>query len=382
MHRKEMLDRLAVAGSVQLACLTEEEMAAVGANERTPFQQGGPSARLRELSQDARSAVLATALRSLMARGLLEPPGGPDWPAAGPGGTVSLRPRDELDTILSVRRAPAALVFIRQRSCFVALHGFREVRLTGTAPGISGFLEERIDQLSMHYFTVRTSQNAIDALTALADPTGAAAADTPPDGQGVTDIPESARSALRELGPGVTWLDAHHIRPAGSRRIQAHILVRPGEAAIVWSASGVEPERTRLFAVSAGGLRRLVRGALCDPGGDTTQDTMTGIGKDDGMAGTEGPYRCPVCGYPDLEEPARFEDGYPSWEICPSCGFEFGYDDDEAGRSYADWRQEWVAEGMPWRLRSHRKPADWDPQAQLRTLLDSGPGDDADGSAG
>jgi hypothetical protein len=228
VHRKEMVDRLVAAGSVPLACLTEEEMAAVGADERTPFQPGKPSARLRELSEDARRAVLATAFRGLMARGLLEPPGGPDWPAAGPDGTVSLRPLGELDTILAVRRAPAAVVFARQPSFFAALHGFREVRLTGTAPGISGFLQERIDQLGMHHFTVRTAQNAIDTLAALADPTGAAPTDSPPDGQAITDVPESAQIALRELGPGVTWLDACHIRPAGTG----------GSGHISWSGRG------------------------------------------------------------------------------------------------------------------------------------------------
>jgi hypothetical protein len=94
------------------------------------------------------------------------------------------------------------------------------------------------------------------------------------------------------------------------------------------------------------------------------------------MVDAEGPrYRCPVCGYPDLEEPARFADGNPSWEICPSCGFEFGYDDDEAGDSYADWRQRWIENGMRWWSRSHRKPPGWDPHAQLLALLESGPDD-------
>ena len=92
------------------------------------------------------------------------------------------------------------------------------------------------------------------------------------------------------------------------------------------------------------------------------------------MAGSVGPpYQCPVCGYPGLAEPARSEAGHPSWEICPSCGFEFGYDDDDAGRSYADWRQEWIAQGMPWRIRSHRPPPGWDPRAQLQTLPGAGP---------
>jgi hypothetical protein len=90
------------------------------------------------------------------------------------------------------------------------------------------------------------------------------------------------------------------------------------------------------------------------------------------------PFRCPVCGYPGLDEPPRAEGLYPSYEICPSCGFEFGVTDDDRGFSYAGWRQEWVAYGMRWWSRGRRKPAGWDPGAQLRALLESGPGDEAD----
>tara|TARA_B100000614_G_C14374051_1_gene422668 strand:+ start:446 stop:640 length:195 start_codon:yes stop_codon:yes gene_type:complete len=38
-------------------------------------------------------------------------------------------------------------------------------------------------------------------------------------------------------------------------------------------------------------------------------------------------YVCPVCDYPELtEEP------YYSFEICPQCGIEFGYEDAVASR--------------------------------------------------
>jgi len=361
-----MLDQLAAAGSVPLGCLTVEELAAVGADERTPFQPAKQHPRLRELSHDVRRAVLATAVRGLMARGLLEPP--------DERGT--LRPLDELDVILGVRRAPAAVVFVGQRSFLAALHGFREEGLTGAAPGISGFLEERIDGLG-HHFTVRTVQNAIDTLAALADPAG----DVPPARPANGDVSDAARQALRELGPGVTRLDAYHIRPDGHRRIEVAFRVRPGEATAAWRASGIEPELPCVCHVTADGLRRLTRDALCDPSGDAARGAAarTGDGKDDGMAGTAEPrYQCPVCGYPGLAEPARFENGYPSYEICPSCGFEFGYDDDEAGDTYESWRERWIADGMPWRIRSYRTPPGWDPAAQLLSLLESGSDGEAD----
>lgn len=79
--------------------------------------------------------------------------------------------------------------------------------------------------------------------------------------------------------------------------------------------------------------------------------------------------RCPACGYPDLREPPRSATGGGSYEICPSCGFEFGVSDDDAGFTYEQWRREWVAEGMPWRGLGPR-PEGWNPTEQLRAVGD------------
>jgi rubredoxin len=88
------------------------------------------------------------------------------------------------------------------------------------------------------------------------------------------------------------------------------------------------------------------------------------------MARADGPpYQCPVCGYPGLDEPPRLEERYPSYEICPSCGFEFGVTDDDRGFSYEQWRQEWVNDGMRWWSRARHQPPGWDPRAQLGTVL-------------
>jgi len=40
---------------------------------------------------------------------------------------------------------------------------------------------------------------------------------------------------------------------------------------------------------------------------------------------------CPVCGHPGLEDPPRMPSGGGSYEICWSCGFEFGWTDDAYG---------------------------------------------------
>lgn len=80
-------------------------------------------------------------------------------------------------------------------------------------------------------------------------------------------------------------------------------------------------------------------------------------------------HTCPVCGYPALAEPPRSRSGGGSYEICPSCGFEFGVTDDDRGFSYTAWRQRWVDSGMPWASEGiEPPPAGWDPGAQLRAV--------------
>jgi hypothetical protein len=88
-------------------------------------------------------------------------------------------------------------------------------------------------------------------------------------------------------------------------------------------------------------------------------------------------YTCPVCGYPDLSEPPRTESG-GSYEICYSCGFEFGVTDDDLGFSYDVWRQQWVERGMPWDgVGIDEAPAGWNPRQQLAALLRDDPRPDS-----
>lgn len=65
---------------------------------------------------------------------------------------------------------------------------------------------------------------------------------------------------------------------------------------------------------------------------------------------------CPVCGWPNLPDPPQ------DYEICPSCGTEFGYDD--FTRSHAELRAEWMANGMAWHGAAP-KPLGWNPKGQL-----------------
>jgi hypothetical protein len=73
---------------------------------------------------------------------------------------------------------------------------------------------------------------------------------------------------------------------------------------------------------------------------------------------------CPVCGFGGLHQPARNEKGGGSFEICPSCGTEFGYHD--TTRSDEELRHAWVQAGARWHSRSRPPPPDWDPYRQLR----------------
>ena len=74
---------------------------------------------------------------------------------------------------------------------------------------------------------------------------------------------------------------------------------------------------------------------------------------------------CPVCGYPNLAEPP-YDGTSPSYEICPSCGTEFGYED--SGRSHAELRHAWVDGGCRWWATYDKPPKGWDPLQQLRGL--------------
>ena len=77
-----------------------------------------------------------------------------------------------------------------------------------------------------------------------------------------------------------------------------------------------------------------------------------------------GHHVCLVCGYPKLTKP--YGDFFrPSYEICPCCGYQYGYDD--YVWSPVNWRTTWIGDGMRWW--SHDGPPDdWNPQQQLERL--------------
>lgn len=96
-------------------------------------------------------------------------------------------------------------------------------------------------------------------------------------------------------------------------------------------------------------------------------------------------HTCPCCGFtglkqkpyenmPLLEEtknkPTPYETlwGFPSYEVCGCCGYEFGFNDNpgvnEPGETFEQARQEWIASGCEW-FDPSEKPAGWSAEAQL-----------------
>ena len=74
---------------------------------------------------------------------------------------------------------------------------------------------------------------------------------------------------------------------------------------------------------------------------------------------------CPVCAF-EMDDPPR------DYNICPSCGTEFGVHDVNA--SIAELRQAWLKAGPKWWSTSEQEPQDWNPFSQLARLgLSSGP---------
>ena len=79
-------------------------------------------------------------------------------------------------------------------------------------------------------------------------------------------------------------------------------------------------------------------------------------------------YSCPICGFDGLQKTSlRRKQDTPSYEICPCCGFEFGFDAMDNPATQNIFRTRWVQNGFPWFI-PQRKPKAWDPKKQLEKL--------------
>ena len=79
--------------------------------------------------------------------------------------------------------------------------------------------------------------------------------------------------------------------------------------------------------------------------------------------------KCPVCNYNGLIEPSYNLDGYASDEICPCCGFQFGYDDFPYKEvAFEKWRKKWIDEGLIWFSKGRLPPERWNAKKQLNEI--------------
>jgi hypothetical protein len=69
---------------------------------------------------------------------------------------------------------------------------------------------------------------------------------------------------------------------------------------------------------------------------------------------------CSVCGY-------EMEEGPRDYNICPSCGTEFGLHD--VNSTIEDLRQVWLSTGPRWYSVVITPPLGWNPMMQLAGLL-------------
>jgi hypothetical protein len=74
-------------------------------------------------------------------------------------------------------------------------------------------------------------------------------------------------------------------------------------------------------------------------------------------------YLCPVCFYDQLDDPPYDDKGCASFEICPCCGTEFGYDDSMT--RHDELKKQWLAKGGQWWSASQPPPIGWSLEAQL-----------------
>ncbi len=70
-------------------------------------------------------------------------------------------------------------------------------------------------------------------------------------------------------------------------------------------------------------------------------------------------YICPVCKFDGLKEAAFGPGNEPSYEVCPCCGFEFGFDGGNDPVVFAEYYQRWTQNGSKWFM-PKLKPKDQD----------------------
>jgi hypothetical protein len=76
--------------------------------------------------------------------------------------------------------------------------------------------------------------------------------------------------------------------------------------------------------------------------------------------------RCRVCAWRNVVPPWGADGRSPTYDFCPCCGVEFGYQDFSAVGARR-FREDWIARGAAWATPAAR-PASWSLDLQLRQV--------------
>jgi hypothetical protein len=77
---------------------------------------------------------------------------------------------------------------------------------------------------------------------------------------------------------------------------------------------------------------------------------------------------CSICGLELDEKPWGDDLLSPTFDICPCCGVEFGYEDCQLNAIRA-YRKNWLQNGSPW-CEPKEKPPQWSLEIQLKNVPD------------
>jgi hypothetical protein len=243
---------------VELPSLTAEQLTAIGAEDVSIVRRQGPPQWLSQWPEEMRTAVLATALRGVVARGLVRAPTRDELERARESGRLDIEPLGDLRLILSARRAPSYVVLAVRDSSVGAVYGF-------TGPdGDPAVVHEEVSPEGFHAFRLRTPENAAAALAELGDPDARARADGPELGPPEAGSPAEVAASVTGLGPGITRLEAVHQRQAGDRRTQLTVQALDHGVRVLTATFGVGSRPARAREVSGAGLRRCLLALLAD----------------------------------------------------------------------------------------------------------------------
>ena len=86
------------------------------------------------------------------------------------------------------------------------------------------------------------------------------------------------------------------------------------------------------------------------------------------MSNFIGDHYCPICGHKSRSRPP-YTGEIGSYDVCPCCNFEYGFDDYIVGESFESWRRKWIEAGAGWPQSDvEGRPPGWSAAKQLLNI--------------